>query len=129
MLQVLIDKLQNLDRAFEFADACNEPAVWSLLGKAQLDQGSVKDAISSFIKANDPSFFEEVVRAASATDKWDDVVRFLQMTRKTMRDKNVDSELAFAFAKTNRMSDLEEFISGSNHADVTQVSLTFRAPL
>jgi len=27
-VQVLIDNVQNLDRAYEFAERCNEPAVW-----------------------------------------------------------------------------------------------------
>ena len=29
---------------------CNEPAVWSQLGKAQLQQNLVKEAIDSYIK-------------------------------------------------------------------------------
>ena len=37
-VQVLIENVSNLDRAYEFAERCNEPAVWSQLGKAQLQQ-------------------------------------------------------------------------------------------
>ena len=54
-VQVLIENVSNLDRAYEFAERCNEPAVWTQLGKAQLQQNMVKEAIDSFIKANDPS--------------------------------------------------------------------------
>ena len=54
-VQVLIENVNNLDRAYEFAERCNEPAVWSQLGKAQLSQNLVKEAIDSFIKANDPT--------------------------------------------------------------------------
>jgi len=64
-VQVLIDNINNLDRAYEFAEKCNEPAVWSQLAKAQLDKGMVKEAIDSYIKADDPSQYMEVASVAS----------------------------------------------------------------
>ena len=101
-VQVLIENVQNLDRAYEFAERCNEPAVWSQLGKAQLQKGLVKEAIDSFIKANDPTDYMAVVETASQTDHWEDLVRYLQMARKKARDTYVESELIFAYAKTSR---------------------------
>lgn len=65
--QVLIEHIANLDRAYEFAERCNEPAVWSQLAKAQLQQGLVKEAIDSFIKADDPSAYMDVVETAHKT--------------------------------------------------------------
>jgi len=62
---VLIENVQNLDRAYEFAERCNEAAVWSLLAKAQLQKNMVKEAIDCFIKADDPSAYTEVVEAAN----------------------------------------------------------------
>jgi len=120
-VQVLIDNVQNLDRAYEFAERCNEPAVWSQLGKAQLQKGMVKEAIDSFIKANDPTDYMAVVMTASQTDHWEDLVRYLQMARKKARDTYVESELIYAYAKTSRFADLEEFISSPNHADVSKI--------
>lgn len=61
---MLIEHISNLDRAYEFAERCNEPAVWSQLAKAQLQKGLVKEAIDSYIKADDPSAYMEVVQAA-----------------------------------------------------------------
>ena len=52
---------------------------------------------------------------------FEDVVRFLQMAQKKSRDSFVETELIFAFAKTNRLAELEEFISGPNHAQIQQV--------
>ena len=63
--QVLIDHIKNLDRAYEFAEKCNEPAVWSQLARAQLGNDMVKEAIDSYIKADDPSQYMEVVSVAS----------------------------------------------------------------
>ena len=64
-IQVLIDHVNNLDRAYEFAEKCNEPAVWSQLARAQLNHGMVKESIDSYIKADDPSMYMEVVNVAS----------------------------------------------------------------
>jgi len=120
-VQVLIENVENLDRAYEFAERCNEPAVWSQLGKAQLQQNLVKEAIDSYIKANDPSAYMEVVEVASKSSSWEDLVRYLQMARKKARDTYVESELIFAYAKTSRFADLEEFVSSPNHADVGKI--------
>ncbi len=40
------------------------------------------------------------------------------MARKKTRETFIETELVFAFAKTNRLADLEEFISGPNHAQI-----------
>ena len=57
----------------------------------------------------------------SFADNWEDLVKFLQMARKKARETFVETELVFAFAKTNRLADMEEFVSGPNHANITQV--------
>lgn len=68
-VQVLIEHIGNLDRAYEFAERCNEPPVWSQLAKAQLQKGMVKEAIDSYIKADDPSAYMEVGQAAAQSGK------------------------------------------------------------
>ena len=69
-VQVLIENVSNLDRAYEFAERCNEPAVWTQLGKAQLQQNMVKEAIDSFIKANDPSGTLKKSKFISTLPNW-----------------------------------------------------------
>ncbi|ROL54332.1 Clathrin heavy chain 1 [Anabarilius grahami] len=120
-VQVLIEHIGNLDRAYEFAERCNEPAVWSQLAKAQLQKGLVKESIDSYIKADDPSAYMEVVQAADQSGNWEDLVKFLQMARKKARESYVETELIFALAKTNRLAELEEFINGPNNAHIQQV--------
>lgn len=56
-----------------------------------------------------------------ASDNWEDLVKYLQMARKKARETFIETELVFAYAMTNRLADLEEFISGPNHAAITQV--------
>jgi clathrin heavy chain len=50
---VLIDHLKDASRALQFATEVDQPPVWSRLASFQLDNGEVKDAIDSYIRAND----------------------------------------------------------------------------
>jgi clathrin heavy chain len=120
-VQVLIDNVTNLDRAYEFAERVNEAPVWGSLAKAQLKENMVKEAVDSFIKADDPGAFIEVAKKCAETDHWEDLVRYLQMARKKSHESFIETELCFAFAKTDRLTDLVEFISEPNHAQVQQV--------
>jgi clathrin heavy chain len=43
------------------------------------------------------------------------------MARKKSRESYIETELVYAYAKTNRLADLEEFISGPNHAQIQQI--------
>ncbi|KHJ87909.1 hypothetical protein OESDEN_12304, partial [Oesophagostomum dentatum] len=120
-INVLIDNVANLDRAYEFAEKCNQSDVWASLAKAQLKQDMVKEAVDSFIKADDPGAYMEVVSKCSQTEHWEDLVRFLQMARKKSRESYIETELVYALAKTGRLTELEEFISGPNHAQIGQI--------
>lgn len=80
-IKVLIEHIKNLDRAYEFAERCNEPPVWSLLAAAQLRGDLVKEAIDSYIKADDPTTYMQVVGAVQSSGNFEDLVRYLQMAR------------------------------------------------
>ena len=75
----------------------------------------------SYIKAEDPSNFAEVIEIAGHADKHDDLVRYLQMARKTLREPKIDTELAHAYAKRDRLHDMEDFLGMTNVADILQV--------
>jgi clathrin heavy chain len=120
-MNVLVEHIVSIDRGFAYANKINKPEVWSRLGKAQLDGLRVKDAIDSYIKAEDPSNFMEVIEIANRAGKHDDLVRYLQMARKTAREPKIDTELAYAYAKTDRLHDMEEFLSMTNVADILEV--------
>jgi clathrin heavy chain len=63
--------------------------------------------IESYIKAQDPSNFAEVIEIANRAGKHDELVKYLQMARKTVREPNIDTELAYAYyAKTDRLHDM-----------------------
>lgn len=75
----------------------------------------------SYIKAEDPSNFHEVIEYANRADKHEDLVRYLQMARKSLREPKIDTELAYAYAKTDRLHDMEDFLSMTNVADILDV--------
>jgi clathrin heavy chain len=58
-----------------------------------------------------------VIETASRADKYEDLVRYLQMARKSLREPAIDTELAFAYARTDRLHDMEEFLGMTNVAD------------
>jgi hypothetical protein len=83
--------------------------------------GSDGSSVDSYIKAEDPSNFNEVIEIATRADKHEDLVRYLQMARKSLREPKIDTELAYAYAKTDRLHDMEDFLSVTNVADVLVV--------
>ena len=120
-ISVLIDHLQDLDRAAEFADRVNEAEVYSKLAQAQLNRNLVKQAIDSFIKAQNHEFFQSVIASAQREDLYADLVRFLLMCRTKTKDPTIETELAYSYAKTNNLRDLDEMVSGPTTAHVQNV--------
>ncbi|TFK91724.1 clathrin heavy chain [Polyporus arcularius HHB13444] len=120
-INVLVEHIVSLDRGVDYANKVNKPEVWSRLAKAQLDGLRIKDAIDSYIKAEDPSNYAEVIEIAGRAGKYDDLVRYLQMARKSLREPKIDTELAYAYAKTDRLHDMEDFLAMTNVADVLEI--------
>ncbi|PKA50598.1 Clathrin heavy chain 1 [Apostasia shenzhenica] len=120
-VNVLLDNIQSIERAVEFAFRVEEDAVWSQVAKAQLREGLVSDAIESFIRADDATQFLDVIRAAEDADVYHDLVKYLLMVRQKVKEPKVDSELIYAYAKIDRLSDIEEFILMPNVANLQNV--------
>jgi clathrin heavy chain len=110
-LAVLLHNLNDLKRGKEFAEQCDKPATWFLLARAQLDAGEVAAAIDSYLKSDNADHFAEVIKAAKSADCYMEMISYLQMARTHKKDAALDNELLYAFAKTDRLSDLEEFLS------------------
>ncbi|KAJ8540473.1 hypothetical protein K7X08_030392 [Anisodus acutangulus] len=120
-VNVLLDSIRDINRAVEFAFRVEEDAVWSQVAKAQLREGLVSDAIESFIRADDTTQFLDVIRAAEDTDVYHDLVKYLLMVRQKTKEPKVDSELIYAYAKIDRLGDIEEFILMPNVANLPNV--------
>jgi clathrin heavy chain len=120
-IQVLIEHVKDLDRAQEFADRVAEKPVFSLLGKAQMHGGRLPQAIASFLKADDADYYRELTGAAQDANLHELVIDYLRMCRPKVQDSFIDTELAYSFAKTERLAELEEFVTNTNVAQIEQV--------
>jgi clathrin heavy chain len=117
---VLVEHIVSIDRAQEYAERVELPEVWSIVAKAQLDGLRVTDAIDSYIRAEDPSNYNEVIEIATHAGKDEELIKYLRMARKTMREPAIDTALAFAYARTDQLSELEDFLRGTNVTDIEQ---------
>ncbi|KAF2684962.1 clathrin heavy chain [Lentithecium fluviatile CBS 122367] len=117
-VNVLIDHIVSIDRAQDYAEQIDTAEVWSRVAKAQLDGLRVTDSIESYIRAGDPSNFLEVIEIGTHSGKDEDLIKFLRMARKTLREVPVDTALAFCYARTNQLPELEDFLRATNVADV-----------
>lgn len=118
---VLVDYMKDLDRAKTYATQCDKKPVWSKLGKAQLDGKFPSDAIESFINAEDASEYVQVCSEANEAEIWPDLIPFLKMARKSMQENLIDTELIYAYAKTNNLTELEQFVTGPNVANIQTI--------
>merc|ERR1719217_2048296 len=120
--KVLIDYIQSIERATEFAERIDEEEVWVMLGKAQLQQQLVKEAMTSFIKANDATEYLSVIAAADQAGANSELVDYLQMCRKKVKESHIDTSLIFSYAKSEQFAALEEFISAPNVGRIQDVA-------
>ncbi|EPY52055.1 clathrin heavy chain Chc1 [Schizosaccharomyces cryophilus OY26] len=120
-MKVLVEDIVSLDRAEEYAEIVDQPEVWSRLAKAQLGGIRISEAIASYLKANDPSNYEEVIELSSRAGKYEDLIKYLFMARTKMHEPDVDSAILVAYARTNQLTEMETFLIGSNVADVKSV--------
>lgn len=125
-LRVLVANLKDLPRAASYAERINQPPVWSALGQAYLDERQAPPAIDAFIRAEDPGKYDQVIAVGNETGAHGDVIRFLKMCRAVpavcgklgVKMGVVDTEMVFSLAKTNRLAELEEFVSSPNTAQL-----------
>jgi len=120
-MDTLLTNIESIDRASEFASRINDSTVWYKLGKAQLESGQVPEAIESYLKAEDASDFADIIQAAEREENYEELVRFLVMARTKAKDQMIDTELVYSYAKTDRLAEMEEFISGTNTANCLAV--------
>merc|ERR1712157_28934 len=79
------------------------------------------EAILSFINAEDSSEYVRVCAEANDGEIWTELIPYLKMARKTLQENVIDTELIYAYAKTNNLTDLEQFVSGPNVANIQDI--------
>lgn len=120
-VDILLNNIGSIQRATEFANKVGQPEVYSRLGKAQLDADMTNESIESFIKANDPQYYHEVISAANKKDLHENLVRYLLMSRSVISETKIDSELIYSYARINKLSDIEDFLQITHRANIQDV--------
>jgi len=77
--------------------------------------------VDSYLKSEDATDYLEVIQAAEREENYEELVRYLTMARTKVKDSQIDGELVYAYAKTERLGEMEEFISGTNTANIQAV--------
>lgn len=117
-IRVLLDHLEDLDRAHEYATKMDEPGVWSELADAYLGAGRVADAIAAYLRAGDTGKWAEVIDAAAAAGEHGELIKYLLMARKKVKDPRVDGELVHAYAAAGDLPALEGFLAAPHLASL-----------
>lgn len=63
----------------------------------------------------------QVISSAEIDGKYEQLIKYLTMARENIKDAQIDNALVFAFAKTEKITELENFISGPNSVDYQRV--------
>ena len=120
-MKVLVENLHAMTRAKEFAERIGHAEVWSTLGSAQLSSGLVDDAITSFIKAKDPSFYTEVIAKSEEMGAYGNLTPYLSMARQKVKEPALDTMLIYAFARSEKLAEMEEFVAAPNVANILAI--------
>lgn len=120
-LGVLVEDILSLDRGEAYAEKINTPELWSQLGAAQLNGLRIPEAIESYIRADDPSDYENVIDIADSAGKFEELVKYLLSARQKLKEPKIDGELIIAYAELGKLNEIESFLNGSNVADLNEI--------
>ncbi|ONH73525.1 Clathrin heavy chain [Pichia kudriavzevii] len=120
-MKVLVEDIMSLDKGEEYAEKLEKPEIWSQLAEAQLNGLRIPESIDSYLKAEDPSNYANVIEVAEHAGKEEELIPFLLMARKTLREPLIDGAIINAYATLNRLSDIEKFLKLSNVADLDSI--------
>ena len=81
----------------------------------------VNEAITSYIKADDPSHYTDVIYKAEQDGEYGNLTPYLVMARKQIKEPQLDTMLIYAYAKSEKLGDLEEFVSAPNVANIQSI--------
>ena len=119
-IKVLLNYLHVMERASEFADKVNTPDVWTELAIAYMNNKQFDESVDCFVKANNPSYYEEIIALSKEHDNHEKLLEYFDMARVKKKDMVIDNEYITCLAKLNKLERIESFIKGSNSADLAR---------
>ena len=118
---ILLDKMDSIERAAEYVERVNIPEVHSLLAGKYLENQQLVPAIEAFQKADDSSrFMEVIILNRESEDREDEkLLKFLDMTRSVKKEREIDNEYIYCLSRLERLPALEKFLNSFNSADIS----------
>ena len=116
-MKVLLECLESIERGLEYAQRVDTLRCGASSPSAARGRSTVSAAVAAYIKAGDSSDHGDVIDVAKRCDDYEALVSYLVMVRKKVKDAKVDTELCYAYARIDKLSDLEEFIATPNAAN------------
>lgn len=120
-MKVLVEDIMSLDRGEQYAEKYDLSDLWFQLGNAQLNGLRIPEAIDSFVKSKNPSNYEQVIEIAEHAGKEEELVKFLDMARESLREPVIDGALIYAYSHLGKLSEIEKFVAGPNVADLETI--------
>ncbi|KAG2734205.1 hypothetical protein G9P44_002211 [Scheffersomyces stipitis] len=120
-MKVLVEDIMSLDRGEQYAEKYDTSELWYQLGTAQLNGLRIPEAIDSYVKSKNPENFEQVIEIAEHAGKEEELVKFLDMARETLREPVIDGALINSYATLDKLSEIEKFVGGTNVADLESI--------
>lgn len=127
-MDVLISKLNDLERAEDYAEKVSDATVWSKLGETYLNNVKIMPAMEAFMKCKDHTYYMRVIglmeneaEGEEKDFKYPYFIKYLLMVREATKDVVIDNALTFAYAKLDKLQDLENFLSNNNSTDCQKV--------
>lgn len=88
----------------------------------------VTNAMEAFMKCKDHTYYLRVIglmdneqESEEKDFKYPLYIKYLLMVREATKDVNIDNSLTFSYARLDKLTDLENFLSGTNSADCQKV--------
>lgn len=119
-MKVLLEKINALERAADYAEKTNQPEVWTELAIAYLNKEMFPEAVGAFIKAQNPNYYEELITLNNKIGNHELLLEYFDMARKYKKDMYIDNEYICCLAKLNNLPAIESFVKGSNSADLAR---------
>eukprot|EP01006_Ploeotia_vitrea_P017153 TRINITY_DN48222_c0_g1_i1.p1 TRINITY_DN48222_c0_g1~~TRINITY_DN48222_c0_g1_i1.p1 ORF type:complete len:641 (+),score=57.46 TRINITY_DN48222_c0_g1_i1:74-1924(+) len=102
-VNVMLDDMHSLPKATTYAEKVNRADVWSAVGKAQLEESHLEDAIDCYMNAEDATVMSVLISAARAHGNcYPALVKYLKLIKETCagEQQRVDTELIWIYLVT-----------------------------
>ena len=106
-IDVLVNYIQDLDRAHSFAESCADPNVYFIFANGLLNQKFLVDAINAYILADNYSNWDQVAELGRDTDDISIVIKYLRLAREKINDQNLINKLLFFYDKIDKITNIK----------------------